>query len=133
MAKLTGFNRVAVIKMIDRDYYYALYDDGDSYKVGDKVMLTGAASSNLRLIGEIITPDEAAQRFKGNISEEIVCKVDTSSYDARVEKRKEAEKLKKEIDKTVKRMKDELEYETFAEKNPALAEMLTRYKELVAI
>jgi CRISPR/Cas system-associated endoribonuclease Cas2 len=130
MAKLTGFDKVAVIRMGCCNYHYALYDDGCDYKVGDKVMLSGTARGNLYPISEIITPDEATQRFKKDITAEVVCKVDTSAYDSRVEKRKEAEKLKKEIDKTVKRMKDEIEYESFAERNPALAEMLNRYKEL---
>jgi hypothetical protein len=55
---------------------------------------------------------------------------DTAAYDKRVENRKRAETLKKEMDKEVKKMQEQSNYDTFAERNPFLAELLVEYKNL---
>ena len=39
MVKLEGYSRVAVIKYGCTPYYFALYDDGVDYKVGDYINL----------------------------------------------------------------------------------------------
>lgn len=46
-------------------------------------------------IKEILTVPEAEVKYNKNITAEIICRVDTSAYDQRVENRKKAEKLKK--------------------------------------
>ena len=97
MAKLEGYKKVAVIKLGCIDYHYAIYNDGTDYQVGDKVLVSGTASSNWNTttISEIITAEEAHERCKKNITAEVICKLDTSAYDKRVANRKEAEKLKR--------------------------------------
>lgn len=129
MAKLTGFSKVAVIRQGSLDYHFAIYDDGYSYEPGNKVMVSG--DDKVKTINEIITPEEAAERFKKNITAEVICPVDTSAYDERVNKRKAAEDLKKKMDDAIKKMDEEYKYEMYAEKNAELKEMLDTYKKLV--
>lgn len=129
MAKLTGFSKVAVIRQGCIDYHFAIYDDGYSYEPGNKVMVSG--DDKVKTINEIITPEEAAERFKKNITAEVICPVDTSAYDERVNKRKAAEDLKKKMDDAIKKMDEEYKYEMYAEKNADLKAMLDQYRELV--
>lgn len=134
MAALTGFKAVAVIEQgtgcYKKDYHYAIYDDGTTYMPGDKVYVSGTSNTCILKIKEIITPKEAADRCKKNITAEIICRVDTNAYDARVEQRKEAAALKKEMDKMIKQMDETKKYDMYAAENPELKEMLDRYKEL---
>lgn len=129
MAVLTGFNKVAVIEMCGREYHYALYDE--DIQAGDQVLVSGTASGTIRSVKEVLTVEEAKLRYKSNINEEIICMVDTSEYDARVEKRKEATQLKKDMDKIIKKMDEVNKYEMYANQNLELAAMLAKYKELV--
>ena len=131
MAKLTGYKQVAAIKQNYETYYYAIYDDGRKYYPGDNVIVSGAASGMVQKIEEIIDPEEAAKRM-GNksITAEVIAYVDTSAYEERVAKRKEAEELKKKMDQVIKQMEENNKYEMYAERNPELKEMLNTYKEL---
>lgn len=100
MAKLTGYYAVAVIEEVTccckKDYYYAVFDDGNTYKAGDQVLVSGC-NKDVLTIKEILTVPEAEVKYNKNITAEIICRVDTSAYDQRVENRKKAEKLKKDI------------------------------------
>lgn len=131
MAKLTGYKQVAAIKQQYGTYYYAIYDDGRKYYSGDKVLVSGVASGVVQTISEIIDPEEAAKRMgKKNITAEIIAYVDTSAYEERVTKRKEADGLKKKMDQVIKEMDENNKYEVYAERNPELKEMLETYKKL---
>ena len=130
-AKLTGYKQVAAIKQGYSTYYYAIYDDGRKYYPGDSVIVSGAASGMVQTISEIIDPEEAASRM-GNksITAEVIAYVDTSAYEERVAKRKEAAELKKKMDQVIKQMDESNKYEMYAERNPKLKEMLEAYKKL---
>lgn len=131
MVKLTGYKQVAAIKQGCSTYYYAIYDDGGKYYPEDKVIVSGAASGMVQTISEIIDPEEAASRM-GNksITAEVIAYVDTSAYEERVAKRKEATELKKKMDQVIKQMDESNKYEMYAERNPELKEMLEAYKKL---
>lgn len=131
MAKLTGYKQVATIKQNYGTYYYAIYDDGRKYYPGDNVIVSGAASGMVQKIEEIIDPEEAAKRM-GNksITAEVIAYVDTSAYEERVAKRKEATELKKKMDQVIKQMDESNKYEMYAERNPELKAMLETYKKL---
>lgn len=132
MAKLTGYKQVAAIKQNYGTYYYAIYDDGRKYYPGDKVIVSGTANGMVQKIEEIIDPEEAANRMGNkNITAEIVAYVDTSAYEERVAKRKEADELKKKMDQVIKKMDENNKYEMYAERNPELKAMLDTYKKLV--
>ena len=135
MAKLEGYKAVAVTKegCYGKKYSYAIYDDGEVYKAGDKIVVSGS-NKDILTIEEILTPEECNR----NITAEVICKVDTSSYDKRVEERKEkaerkkeADKIKKQMDKMITEMDQTKRYEMYANDNPELAEKLKVYKELI--
>ena len=133
MAKLEGYKKVAVIKLGYTDYHYAIYNDGTDYQVGDRVLVSGGASGNWNdtIISDIITEDEFHEKCKKNITAEVICKIDTSAYDKRVANRKEAEKLKKEMNKKISELDELNKYKYYAEQNPELEAMFNRLKELV--
>ena len=129
MAKLEGFSKVAVIKFGSSfSYYFAIYDDGIDYQVGDYVVLSGT-SQNAK-IDEIISVEEATNRTNKNITAEVIGRVDTTAYEKRVEQRKEKEKLKKELDKRKKEIQKKLDDEYYASKDETYAEMLRQYENL---
>ena len=131
MVKLTGYKQVAAIKQGYSTYYYAIYDDGRKYYPGDKVLVSGVASGVVHTISEIIDADEADRRM-GNksITAEVIAYVDTTAYEERVAKRKEATELRKKMDQVIKEMDESNKYEMYAERNPELKEMLDAYKKL---
>ena len=141
MAKLEGYYAVAVTEeglgYNKRNYYYAIFDDGNIYKVGDHVIVSGSNNDVLE-IKDIITLEEAKEKGRKDITAEVICKVDTSAYDKRVEERKEkaerkkeADKIKKQMDKMITKMDQTKRYEIYASDNPELAEKLKLYKELI--
>lgn len=141
MAKLEGYYAVAETKeglgYNKRNYYYAIFDDGNIYKVGDQVIVSGSNNDVLE-IKDIITLEEAKEKGRKDITAEVICKVDTSAYDKRVEERKEAaerkkeaDKIKKQMDKMVEEMDKNKMYESYARFNPELAKKLKAYKELI--
>lgn len=128
MKKLDGYEKVAVIKQGCKDYFYAIYDDGNEYEIGDKVIVSG--NITIQEIKEVISIDEAKLRYKGNITAEIITKLNTKAYDSRVEKRKQTEELKKEMDKIIKEMDEVNKYEMYAKQNPELKKLLDKFNEL---
>ena len=135
MAKLEGCKAVAVTKeeCYGKKYFYAIFDDGEEYKEGDKILVSGV-NKDILTIEKIITPEEC----NTIIIAEVICKVDTSAYDKRMEERKEkakrkkeADKIKKEMDKMITEMDQTKRYEMYASNNPELAEKLKAYKELI--
>ena len=125
--KLSGFKNVAVIEIAGKDYYYALYDE--DIKAYDNVLVTGGCSSTL-IVKEVITTEEAREKYAKEICAEVKCKVDLSAYTERVKNREEAVKLRKKMDEEIKKMDELNKYEMYADKNPALKEMLEQLKKL---
>lgn len=128
MAKLEGFSKVAVIKWGYTQYHFAIYDDGNDYKVGDMVALSDN-NPNAK-IDEIISVEESRERYKRCITAEVIEKIDISAYEKRLEQRKEKAELKKELDKRKKEIREKLDDENYASKDDVYAEMLKRYKSL---
>ena len=129
--KLTGYKKVAVIQTdgCGYNYNFAIYDDGVDYCPADKVMVSG--NDRIQTIEEVITAEEAKERFGGDIVAEVIGRIDTTAYDKRVEKRKEAKRIKDEMDKKVKEMDELLKYEMYAKQSPEFLTLLDQYKELV--
>ena len=128
MAKLEGYSKVAVIKYGCTPYYFAIYDDGNDYQIGDMVMFSGSSAPTK--IAEIITLEEAAERYSGKISAEVIGKIDISAYEKRIEQRKQKEKLKKELDKRKKEIQQKIDDEYYASKDEVYAEILRQYESL---
>ena len=131
MAKLSGFNKVAVIEQgtgyNQKDYFYALYDD--NIYPGDKVLASGSASGLIWTVKDVFEYDETIPTK--NITAEVICKVDTSAYDKRCANRKKAEELRKQMDKKRKEIEARKDDEYYASLDSEYAEMLTKMKEMV--
>lgn len=132
MAKLSGFNKVAVVEMSNgysgtKDYYFALYDE--SICVGDKVLVTGNAYGQMWTVKDIDDYDET--KITKNITAEVICKVDTSAYDERCTNRKKAEELRKQMDKKRKEIEARKDDEYYASLDNDYKEMLEQMKGLV--
>ena len=63
---------------------------------------------------------------------EIICKVDLSAYEKRCEVRANRTALKKKMDKMVKDSQELLAYQTIANTNPEMAELLAAYRETLS-
>lgn len=126
--KLTGFNRVAIIRYGCIDYHYALYDD--NINAGDEVLVSGV-NKNIVTIIEIISLEEAKFRYNKDIIEEVICKIDRTDYLKRVVDRKTAKEILKKMDKRIAELDNMKKYEWYAEKDEELKEMLSEYLELV--
>ena len=95
MNKLTGYYAVAEIVQgcYEKKCYYAIYDDGETYKTGDAVLVSGAARAEIQTINNILSPDD--KKTTKNITAEVICKVNTEAYKGRIEDRKKAAEIKK--------------------------------------
>ena len=106
------------------------FDDGNTYKAGDQVLVSGC-NKDVMTIKEILTVPEAEAGFTKILLQKLFAEVDNNlSYDQRVENRKKAEKLKKDMDAVIKQMDVTKKYEMYAAENPELAALLDQYKEL---
>lgn len=130
MLKLEGFSHVAIIKFGGNyPYHFAIFDDGTNYKVGDMVILSGKSSP--ARIDEIIDLDEHNKRTNNrSITSEVIGRVDTSAYDKRVERRKQKDKLKRNLEKRKKEILEKLDNEYYASRDDVYRAMLEEYKSL---
>ena len=85
--ELTGYYAVAEVKIKGGYHLFvAIYDDGNTYKAGDRVLIsTKGLSSDFGFeIVNILTPDEV----KDKIYYEVIMKIDLSKYEERLKGRK---------------------------------------------
>ncbi|SCH18184.1 Uncharacterised protein [uncultured Clostridium sp.] len=129
---LSGYYKVAETKQGYGTYYYAIFDDGNTYEKGDKILVSGVNKEVLE-ITDILTPDEAKRKNSMKITAEVIGKVvvDTSAYEARIEKRRVTEKLKKELDQKMKQLDEIQKYEYFAKIDPKFAKLVDEYKKVI--
>ena len=127
--KMTGNYRVAKVRLLGQDttkrYAFALFDN--NVNVGDTVLCDTQCGYNVAIVDEIISKDEYVGT---DITREIVCKVDFTAYNKRVNDRKRVAELKKDMDKKVKELQGLELYKMMAEKSPELKAMLSEYEEL---
>ena len=124
--------KVAGVKFLsgsnqDKEYYYALFADNADAQEGDLVVVqTGHHGLALAQISSLDDTD----KNKVQCSREIVSVVNTTAFENRKAQRVARAKLKAEMDKRVSELQETAIYELLAEKDPALAAMLTDYKKL---
>ena len=124
-----GNYEVAMVKFVngtntEREYAFALFDT--NVCVGDIVLCDTSNGYNVARIVRIIRQSE----YTGVVTKEIICPVDFSAFEERKERRKQKEKLKKQMDRMVKDNQELVLYQMLAEKNSEMAEMLAPYKSL---
>lgn len=125
MEKPEGFRKVAVICYGERKFYFAVYEDGEDYRPGDFVVLSGKSAP--AKIEEIISTEEAAERYQGDICAEVIGKVDISAYENRVKQRKRKAELKQAMGKRKKEIVKTLDNQFYAYQDEKYAEMLEEY------
>lgn len=97
--------------------------------VGDEVVVIRNVerASSFEFAKVIEIGYKAEETNQAVIEYEVVDKVNATDYEKRQSRAQEAECLKKQMDVEIEKMKEQAAYEAFAEKNPALAEMLNAY------
>lgn len=130
MSKLTGFTKVAKVVIGNRDWYHAIYPT-DYIEKGDKVIVSGSTSAKWFTVDEVYSVEEAKELYSGEITSEVICKVDTDAYDQRCSNRLEAEKLCKEMDKRISEIEEVNKYVLYAREDVKMANLLDQYKKLV--
>lgn len=125
---LTGEIRSHTPSALDgyRKAFAAAYAD---VGVGDTVVV---ANTDKRIpsyeLAKVVEIGYTAEELnKKTIEFEVVDKVNTTDYEKRQSRAEEAVHLKKRMDAEIEKMKEQAAYEAFAEKNPALADMLSAY------
>ena len=61
----------------------------------------------------------------------MISPIDTKAYDERIARRQQAEQIKKDMDRIIKKMDEVNKYEMYAKQNSELKEMLDAYRKLV--
>lgn len=123
---LTGYNRIAGIRIQNKVYCYALYDE--PVEVGTIVQVTG------RMAGQNLTVDSVMsfKDYDGShiITEEVCAVVSVNHYIDRKAKREAAEKLMKKMDAEIAKMNEMDKYARYADINPEVAALFNQLKEL---
>lgn len=131
---MNGYEEIASVKFIEgtnttKVYHFALYNR--AVEVGDYALVksnNGYGASNYGVVK--VVGIEAAAEYVGTApTAEILCKVDLSDYEKRCEMRANRATLKKKMDKMVKDSQELLVYQTIANTNPEMAELLAAYRE----
>lgn len=130
MAKINNYHNIAEIQFLKDDvafrtFEYANFDP--DLQVGD-LCVVQSASHGMGL-AEVVNIKPRPELGK-ELSREIVAKVDTSEYTARVEQRKKAAELKVKMQERAKQLQDIVLYQTLAKEDPEMAELLEKFKAL---
>lgn len=130
-----GKYRVAVVAFLDdsdvRGFNYRVYEDGNDYEENMYVVVKSAHHGFG--IARIINIGSAKELGDASSEREVICPIDMSNYDKRVETRKRVIELTVSMERKAEELKGLALYETLSEKSPELKEMLTEYKTLLNI
>lgn len=126
---ITGNYKVAIVKFLQgtntvKGYAFALFDE--NIKVNDLVLCDTANGYGVARVIEIVAKEECTN----SVTKEIICKVDFTDFEARKENREKRKKIKKQMDEMLKDSQELILYQTIAERNPAMAELLKEYTSL---
>lgn len=123
---LVGYKSVAVVTMGSNPYYYAVYDE--EVEAGSIVQVTGTASGQNLTVTSVMDADDYNESYK--ITEEVCAVVDTTKYQARVEKRMQAAELMKKMDAEIARIDEVDKYARYAKISPSIQALFDQLKEL---
>jgi hypothetical protein len=127
MQNVTNYINIARIQYLNSNtqsgYYYANFDA--TLKEGDLVVVKSLNHGlGLAKVTEIVDATDIGT------PREIVAKVDTADYDARVATRKTAAELKSKMEQRAKQLQDVALYQLLAEKDSEMAALLAQYRDL---
>ena len=118
---------VAFLDNPSTTYSYACFDSNISV---DDIVVVKTGHHGFSLAKVVLIPNEEDMR-EVHHDREVVCRVDFSKFNARVEARKRATELKREMEKHMREAQELALYEMLAEKDPTLKTMLEEYKALM--
>ena len=124
---VTGNYRIAIVNFLKgsnttKGYSFALFDS--SIAVDDIVLCDTSVGYQVAKVIDIV---EQLNYNGADVTKEIICKVDFSNFQKRIEERKRKVELKAKMDAMVKDDKELMLYQMLAEKNPVMKEMLDEY------
>lgn len=124
---VTGNYRIAIVNFLKgsnttKGYSFALFDS--SITVDDIVLCDTSVGYQVAKVIDIV---EQLNYNGADVTKEIICKVDFSNFQKRIEERKRKVELKAKMDAMVKDDKELMLYQMLAEKNPVMKEMLDEY------
>lgn len=124
---VTGNYRIAIVNFLKgsnttKGYSFALFDS--SIMVDDIVLCDTSVGYQVAKVIDIV---EQLDYNGADVTREIICKVDFSNFQKRIEERKRKVELKAKMDAMVKDDKELMLYQMLAEKNPVMKEMLDEY------
>lgn len=124
---VTGNYRIAIVNFLKgsnttKGYSFALFDS--SITVDDIVLCDTSVGYQVAKVIDIV---EQLNYNGVDVTKEIICKVDFSNFQKRIEERKRKVELKAKMDAMVKDDKELMLYQMLAEKNPVMKEMLDEY------
>ena len=129
MSNLTNYLNVATVKFLDdpeafRTIECANYET--ALQVGDICVVQTAHHG----LGLAEVEAIAATPIRGNLTREIVARVDTFDFDTRVEQRKRAAELKAKMQERAKKLQDLVLFQTLAKDDPEMAALLQDFMAL---
>lgn len=124
-SNITNYLNTVKVKFVDDNKIssnnYANFDS--AVETGDMVVVsTPYAGLELATVVEIIDSNDVG------LAGEIVAKVDTTAYDARVANRAKAAELKAKMKERAKQLQDIALYQMLAKDDPAMLELLSEYQ-----
>ena len=128
---ITNYLNTAKIHFLDdananRTYDYANYIP--DLNPGDMcVVMSAQHGMGVAKVEEIVWENDIP------LSREIVCTIDTTAYDYRVETRKKAAELKQKMQERAKKLQDIVLYQTLAKEDPEMAQLLADFTSLGSV
>lgn len=128
MEKMSNYQNVAVVHFLSsrtdfETYEYANYEP--NLTAGDLVVVMSAHHG--MGLAEVV---EIKDRTDTDLYREIVSRVDTCKFEARVTQRKKVTELKRQMQERAKQMQDIFLYQTLAKEDPEMAKMLQEFMAL---
>lgn len=124
-----GNFHVAVVKFVqgynmNKEYGFALFDE--NIEVGDYVLCDSSNGYGVAKVVSIKTKIE----YGSDVTKEIICKCDFTSFNHRREMREQRRVLKAQMDKLVADNQELILYQALAEKSTEMAQLFAQYKSL---
>ena len=146
--KMTGFNKVAIVNLVDdynkKDYGFALYDEDMNeivkYDTNHPLyVIVNARGKDNRVLG-ILKEVKSVEAYDKCVTAQVVGVVNMNAYNARIDEENRQKEIAKQKASIEKELKSEIEkmnnialYEKMAKEhpeNPRLAELVNALKEL---
>lgn len=123
---LKGYKIVGVkFRENDTTYYFASYEKG--LKVNDLVCVHTRFGFNIATVAAI---NVDAKEVQCSVTEQVICKINTTAYDERVKQAERIQELEKVLDQKLKDAQKLAIFEMFSKNDEEFSKLLSEYKSL---